>query len=147
MADNNIGFPVIAGFAAAIALILTLSIIYHPTSLITYPVPVHPMLTFGPSWHYAGNETSRTLGGEYCADLGIACPSSQPLVTGEKYVNNDTGLVAYLVHEGETRMNGNQVIEQIEAYIVFMNDKVYCVSTNSTNAIFALYNKCPHVIN
>ncbi|SRR5579884_2306243 len=102
---------------------------------------------FGTLWYYAGNETSNILGSEYCADMGIACPSSQPLVTGEKYVNNSSGLVAYLVHGGVIRMNGNQVIEHGDVYVVFINDKVYCVSANSTNAIFALYDTCPQVIN
>jgi hypothetical protein len=106
----------------------------------------------GDSWHYVGKET--LYGGvtyDLCPILGnitgepLAC-HNQPSYLAPKYVN-DKGDSAYLLETGvgPYSSGGNKKVGTTEIYVVVVNSRVYCVTTNTTIPIPSQYTRCPSI--
>ncbi|GEM_PF-1487665 len=107
---------------------------------------------FGPSWHYAGNETiSGDLAMRLCSIPPTPC-AEKPAFTANKYVNDKNDTTALLVTRWEGHTDQNSNIIRVDEYdTVLVNSSVYCVRTNLTdtsNQLWTLqYAKCPSLIN
>jgi len=144
----------------AIAVAISVAAIV-PTIIIStamLPTPYLAVITsgggkvIGGSWHYAGKETLYgSIPESLCRILGdvigepLACPN-QPSSLAQKYVN-DKGDSAYLLQTGAGPYSagGNKKVGTTEIYVVVVNSKVYCVTTNSTLPIPSEYTKCPSI--
>jgi len=108
----------------------------------------------GDSWRYAGNETLYgSIPQQVCPILGtvtgagINCPYI-PSMQAEKYVNAN-GTSAYLL---TGTLGGNMInragdkVPPTKVYIVVINSKVYCVTTNpAVTETSNPYSKCSSI--